>query len=240
MQKNKGLYVAVFFLIFQNALSQLYSFDAAVEISFSANSYSAKEISCFYNTSNRDYCFEFKGDNKSSFKSVSLVDRKLNAYIRFVELDKIDLDNLAALSVAKFKWSKLVSRLYSSATDEEYLKKYAESFTQNYSRSFEIIKGNSGVDTLKVLTVPKHQKKRPKSGFKGVFTFKRSDVDNWSVIDGYMSHNISQYLPLNLPYPIEVLTFEVISFAMKLKDVGTVKTTKINQQITIDKKNKVN
>ncbi len=241
MQKNKGLYIAVFFLIFQNAMTQLYSFDAVVEISLSTNSFAAKEISCFYNTANRDYCFEFKGNDKNSFNSVRLFDRRINACISFVELDKMDLDNLTTLSGEKYKWSKIVNRLPGSATEQEYIENYGRSIKSNYYRSFEIVKGNSGVDTLKVITVPKHQKKRPKRGFKGVFTFKRSEVDNWSVIDGYMTHTIGQYLPLNLPYPIQVLTFDVFSFSQKDRFAGTVNTTaNINQRFTIDQRNKTN
>ncbi|WP_298143352.1 hypothetical protein [Flavobacterium sp.] len=221
--------------------AQIYTFNTVVELSEQLGKSKAKKTTCFYNTANSGYYFEVIGDDKNNVISASLADRKSNKYFNFIEIDKIDLEKFPAISWLKFNEATLIKNFSNEKSNDEFLKDYANNFKKTYKRTYEIVKGNTGVDTLKVLTVVESEKKNPKRGFNAVFLFVKSEVDNWSIVDQQTSDNLGYYVPIELPYPIQVLSYDVLSFAQNERYAGTVKTTyNINQRFTVNKQNKNN
>lgn len=229
------------FFVTQNIHAQIYTFNTVVELSDQLGNSKARKITCFYNTADSGYSFEVITNDKNTIISASLADRKSNKYFSFIEPDKIDLEKLPAISWLRFNEQVLHKKFDKEKSYDEFLKDYANNYKKTYNRTFEIVKGNSGVDTLKVLTIAKSEKKNPTVGFNAVFLFDKSEVGNWSIVDELTSDSLGYYVPIELPYPIEVLSYDVLSFAQNMRSAGAVKTTyNINQRFTVNKQNRNN
>lgn len=106
----------------------------------------------------------------------------------------------------------VIKGVYMHQTKFEQLREhYSKNRTE---RTYEIIEGNAGIDTL-IITLHSQYKKRKNLQFssKTIIVFTKSSTDYWQAFDHILNSTIAIHAPLKLPFPIKILSFteEVIN-----------------------------
>ncbi len=121
--------------------------------------------------------------------------------------------------------------VYERETKLEDLKKhYSKNQTE---RTFQIIEGKSGIDTL-IVVLNSQYKKRKKLRYysKTVVLFTKSSTDYWHAFDHILKANIAVHAPLKLPFPIKI-----ISFTEEVNDSKSGKSSRSGILVYTDLKN---